>query len=233
MSYSPTEHASSEASTPGMSETVSPPTLTLDVVACDGADSAPIVVAAHSLGAEVRLSGSPEAWFEKAGRPGVEEPETPDVVAFLAGSDRMVSQRWIARAVASSADSRVLAVLSDAVPEHTMSVVNQGTHGLILLPLSSDRVTHHLREVLEPAARGQTSRLAAARHRRDMATLTTAELDVLTGMLDGMANKQIAQRLSIGLRTVELRRSKIMRKMNATGLAQLISFVCTARQGVA
>lgn len=231
MSYPSTEHANSGAQTSGIGEAVSPPTLTLDVVACDGADSAPIVVAAHSLGAEVRLSGSPEAWFEKAGRSGGEEPETPDVVVFIASGDRLVSQRWIARAVANSADSRVLAVISDAVPEHTMSVVNQGAHGLILLPLSSDRVTHHLREVLEPAARGQAARLAAARHRRDLATLTTAELDVLTGMLDGMANKQIAQRLSIGLRTVELRRSKIMRKMNATGLAQLISFVCNARQG--
>lgn len=212
-------------------QTAAPATLTLDVVACDGADSAPIVVAAHALGAEVRLSGSPEAWFEKAGRAGVEESDSPDVVAFIASGDRMVSQRWIARAAASSVDSRVLAVVSDPAPEHIMSVVSQGVNGLIMMPLGSERMAFHLREVLEPAARGQAARLAAAKHRRDMATLTPAELEVLDGMLDGMANKQIAQRLSIGLRTVELRRSKIMRKMNATGLAQLISFICTARQG--
>jgi len=232
MTYSTAQHAGSEAATSAAAESVSTPTLTLDVVACDGADSAPIVVAAHALGAEVRLSGSPEAWFEKAGRVGDEEGEAPDVVAFLASGDRMVTQRWIARASASSIDSRVLAVLSDAAPDHTMSVVSQGAHGLILMPLGSERIAFHLREVLEPAARGQAARLAAAKHRRDMATLTNAELEVLDGMLEGMANKQIAQRLSIGLRTVELRRSKIMRKMNATGLAQLISFICTARQSV-
>nr|WP_261361776.1 LuxR C-terminal-related transcriptional regulator [Aeoliella straminimaris] len=59
-----------------------------------------------------------------------------------------------------------------------------------------------------------------------MDLLTPAENEVVEAMLDGLANKQIAQRLSIGLRTVELRRSKIMRKMQAKSVAELVKFIC-------
>ncbi|MEN1679100.1 MAG: LuxR C-terminal-related transcriptional regulator [Planctomycetota bacterium] len=62
-----------------------------------------------------------------------------------------------------------------------------------------------------------------------LGTLTAAEDKVLDEMLAGMANKQIAQKLEIGLRTVELRRSKIMRKMHAKSLSELVKFVCVAR----
>lgn len=59
--------------------------------------------------------------------------------------------------------------------------------------------------------------------------LTPAEAQVLECMMSGMANKQIAQQLEIGLRTVELRRSKIMRKLEAKSLAELVKFVCIAK----
>jgi FixJ family two-component response regulator len=61
-----------------------------------------------------------------------------------------------------------------------------------------------------------------------LGSLTRAEKQVLDAMLEGMANKQIAQLLQIGLRTVELRRSKIMRKMEAKSLAELVRLVCEA-----
>lgn len=203
----------------------------MDVVACDGADTSAIVVAAHGLGAEVRLSNSPESWFEQQSRASTDESgESADLVAFVGGAERMVTQRWVARAAATASETHVLAVLIDASLDQVMSAVNQGARGLLVLPNSPDRVAFQLRELLDPAVRRQPERRAMSRHRRAMTTLTPAELDVLEGMLDGMANKQIAQRLSIGLRTVELRRSKIMKKMHATSLAQLISFVCIARQ---
>jgi len=41
-------------------------------------------------------------------------------------------------------------------------------------------------------------------------------------VMDGLPNKRIARELDIGLRTVELRRSNVMKKMNAESLAELI-----------
>jgi len=66
-------------------------------------------------------------------------------------------------------------------------------------------------------------------HRRERAdtesrleTLTPDELEVFRRLLAGHANKRIASDLDIGLRTVELRRSNIMKKMQATSLPDLV-----------
>lgn len=218
------------ASTPS-SDTEPAKAALLDVIACDGADTSAIVVAAHGLGAEVRLTNSPENWFEQQARPLADDSaQVADLVLFVGVAERMVTQRWVARAAKLAAQAHVVAVMIDASLEQVTTVVNQGARGLMVLPNSPERVAFQLRDLLEPAARRQPERQAMARHRRAMTTLTKAEIDVLDGMLEGLANKQIAQRLSIGLRTVELRRSKIMKKMGATSLAQLISFVCLAKQ---
>jgi two-component system response regulator FixJ len=53
-------------------------------------------------------------------------------------------------------------------------------------------------------------------------TLTEDEHAVMRKMLEGLPNKRIASDLDIGLRTVELRRSNIMKKMGAGSLAELV-----------
>jgi FixJ family two-component response regulator len=55
-----------------------------------------------------------------------------------------------------------------------------------------------------------------------LATLTEDEVSVLRKLLEGLPNKRIAVDLDIGLRTVELRRSNIMKKMQAASLPELV-----------
>ena len=54
------------------------------------------------------------------------------------------------------------------------------------------------------------------------ATLTSREKDILVRITDGQLNKQIAYELNIAQSTVETTRSKIMKKMQAKTMAQLI-----------
>lgn len=203
----------------------------VEVVSCDGSDSTAAVVPLHRLGAEVRQFGATEAWFEQLqGWASDPSHEPADLVVMVGAGERMAAQRWVVRGAAAAPTSLVAAALIDATPEQMMSVVNQGARGLLLLPNPADRIAPQLHELLRSALRCQKARRDEARHRRALATLSPAENDVLAGMLAGMPNKQVAQRLKIGLRTVELRRSKIMKKMRAKGLAQLISFVCAAQR---
>lgn len=60
--------------------------------------------------------------------------------------------------------------------------------------------------------------------RTRLKTLSAGEIDVLKKMIAGLPNKQIAAALDIGLRTVELRRANILKKMQADSLAELIRF---------
>jgi FixJ family two-component response regulator len=58
------------------------------------------------------------------------------------------------------------------------------------------------------------------RHR--MQRLTPGEHEVLRLLVEGRSNKAIAAELNVSVRTIEVRRSKLMKKMKAQSLAELI-----------
>jgi len=66
-----------------------------------------------------------------------------------------------------------------------------------------------------------TQRRKAARDR--VAVLTTRESDVLRGLLAGETNRQLAARLEISLRTVEMHRGNMMERLQVASLAEALS----------
>ena len=64
---------------------------------------------------------------------------------------------------------------------------------------------------------------------RRLALLTPREKEVLDGVVNGLANKQIARDLGISIKTVEVHRGQTMRKMRAGSVAELTRLVQTAR----
>ena len=71
----------------------------------------------------------------------------------------------------------------------------------------------------ENAAR--TARLALSR-------LTPRERDVLQGVVDGLANREIAARFGLSPRTVEMHRANMMRRSGASSVVELISIAHAA-----
>ncbi len=61
------------------------------------------------------------------------------------------------------------------------------------------------------------------------ALLTPRERDVMQGIVDGKLNKVIAYDLGISVKTVELHRSRVMKKMQVTSPAALVKMVLTRR----
>jgi two-component system, LuxR family, response regulator FixJ len=58
--------------------------------------------------------------------------------------------------------------------------------------------------------------------------LTNGEHDVLRLLIDGKSNKTIAAELELSVRTIEVRRAKLMKKMKAESLAELIRLTLSA-----
>ena len=58
--------------------------------------------------------------------------------------------------------------------------------------------------------------------------LTPGEHDVLRLLIDGKSNKAIAAELKLSVRTIEVRRAKLMKKMKAESLAELIRLTLAA-----
>lgn len=200
----------------------------VDIVSCDGADASLIVAAVQLTGADPQAVTTFESWLARV---PIIAPR-PDIVVLAGAASRIVSQRWVEQAHFVAPDIPILAAVADATIEHAASLVRQGTRGIIGIPADPQRLAGGIDWLVREAAATQTLRHSRAIHRRNFAKLSEGERRVLEVMLTGLANKQIAQQLKIGLRTVELRRSKIMKKMEATSLAQVICHICEA-DGVA
>ena len=77
---------------------------------------------------------------------------------------------------------------------------------------------------------GQTKRYAErAEIEHRLSTLSPRERDVLAGLVEGRANKQIAFDLGISPRTVEIYRANLMNKMQADSLSDLVRIALIAQ----
>lgn len=83
------------------------------------------------------------------------------------------------------------------------------------------------------SALGQDGRSFAADPLSDemtsrLASLSQRESQVLKGLMDGRTNKEIARELDLSSRTVEVYRAKLMTKMKAQSISELVRFAIKA-----
>jgi two-component system response regulator FixJ len=79
-----------------------------------------------------------------------------------------------------------------------------------------------VRRALERISTAEDQALAARETKRRLEQLTDRERQVLDLIVAGKANKVIAYELAISPRTVEIHRSRVMEKMDAGNLADLV-----------
>src|SRR5215467_2945673 len=95
-------------------------------------------------------------------------------------------------------------------------------------PFDDDLLVASVRAVLRQQE-GQTKRGAErAEIEQRISSLSGREKDVLTGLIEGRANKQIAFDLGISPRTVEIYRANLMNKMQADSLSALVRMALLA-----
>lgn len=115
----------------------------------------------------------------------------------------------------------ILATAHSDVPM-AIKAMKDGAFDFHEKPIDNQKILESVRSALAH----QTSRLSD----RDQITsvreafqqLTPREYDVYARVVDGAMNKQIAYDLGISQRTVEVHRAKVMEKMSARNLADLI-----------
>lgn len=91
-----------------------------------------------------------------------------------------------------------------------------------------------LLDLVQGALKGEAEQREREDERRSVLNrlrlLTPREEEVMELVVDGQANKVIANRLGISQRTVEIHRSQVMQKMEAASLAELVRMVLLARE---
>jgi FixJ family two-component response regulator len=107
------------------------------------------------------------------------------------------------------------------VPLSVMAM-KAGAMDFIEKPFSNEVLLANVQEAFRRLVDEQQkkSRKSAILHRYEM--LTPREKEILTFIVEGISNKNLAKRLQISNRTIEVHRSRIMHKMQANSLPDLV-----------
>ncbi|MBU4400872.1 MAG: response regulator [Planctomycetes bacterium] len=95
-------------------------------------------------------------------------------------------------------------------------------------PCRDQQLWEAIQEALKWDNQHRQSLALRSKVRDRLQRLTSGEHDVLRLLIDGKSNKTIAAELNLSVRTIEVRRAKLMKKMKADSLAELIRLTLAA-----
>ncbi len=119
----------------------------------------------------------------------------------------------------------VVAIVPRGDVRAAVTALHWGALNAVEFPLAAGELLACVREATElgwPPT--ESAKLPDVRRNR-LKELSPSEMAVLEGVVNGKPNKSIAAELGVSLRTVELRRAKLMKALEVNSLAELIRLV--------
>jgi FixJ family two-component response regulator len=112
-----------------------------------------------------------------------------------------------------------------------VAALKKGAVDFIEKPFSEADMLRLIEHCLERERSSRDKRRLEAETARRLEQLTQREREVLDLIIAGRLNKQIADVLGISIKTVEVHRARVMEKMGAHSLAELVQHVVTVDPG--
>ncbi|MCT8136876.1 response regulator transcription factor [Anaerobacillus sp. CMMVII] len=126
-------------------------------------------------------------------------------------------------------DIKVLILTMHSHEEYFMSAIREGADGYLLKDAPSEQVVEAVRTVMRGEGvihPSMTKKLLTFHQQQTTATreteLTEREKEVLTCLVRGLSNKEIAEQLFISDKTVKIHVSKIFKKINVKSRSQAV-----------
>jgi two-component system, NarL family, nitrate/nitrite response regulator NarL len=127
--------------------------------------------------------------------------------------------------------TKVLVLSMHSNSEYVMRIIQSGASGYVLKEAPTEELVRAIEVVNAGEAffSPEVARVALNKYVRGGAEtpgaqLTNREREVLVQIAEGLSNKEIANKLGVGVRTVETHRERIMRKLNIHSVAGLTKF---------
>ena len=106
--------------------------------------------------------------------------------------------------------------------ELAVQAIKLGAHDFIEKPFKNDRLLGSIRSALSVSEKALQQQAGLDELRERYASLSERQRDTMHLLIQGLSNKEIAQRLGISPRTVEIHRTWVMSKMSAKTLVDLV-----------
>ena len=116
----------------------------------------------------------------------------------------------------------VIVVTGHGDVQMAVRAMRAGALDFIEKPFHDQQLLDRVHEALERSARAHDDTGEHEQLRGRYASLTEREREILGYVVDGRANKRIADELGLSIRTVETHRARIMSKLGATSLSHLV-----------
>ncbi len=188
---------------------------TVDIVADDDELAALLPLLAAD-GAKTRLFSSAETFLETFDR------NAPTVLVSsveLPGLNGLELQAYLNEINASTP---VIFITRNASVSVAVQALRAGAYDFIEDPTDCERVLDSVRQALAVVASRPLPLPSKTVVAQRLGNLTEREREVLSHLLEGKMNKEIADVLSVSRRTIEVHRARIREKMQARGIADLL-----------
>jgi two-component system response regulator FixJ len=129
----------------------------------------------------------------------------------------------------SSKGIRIPVIIMTGHGDIAMAVraMKAGARDFIEKPFRNQVLLDRIQEAIEEAAQNQRKQIEEAKVAERLGLLTPRERETMELLVEGKLNKQVAAELNISVRTVEAHRAKIMQKLGAKSLSELVRLAMT------
>lgn len=159
--------------------------------------------------------------------PAIYKPDRPGCLLLGIQAPEQDSLRTQQRLCEQGVDMPVIIIADYGDVSLAVAAMKQGALDFIEKPFNDQLLLDCVHHALTEDAARRRDRARRQEFQRRFETLTPREQDVLRRIAEGLSNQDIAMALSVSRKTVEVHRAKVMHKMRADTLAQLIRIAMT------
>ena len=189
---------------------------TIFLVDDDAAVRHALSVFLETCGYSVRTFLSAEAFLEEA------EDAAEGVMLLDQRMTGMSGLELQAELATRGIDLPIIFITGHGDVQMSVKAVKAGAIDFLEKPFSDEDLIASIREAFSRADDSKKHRDLIAELRKCHASLTAREREVMQYVVAGMSNRNLAEQLNVSDRTIEVHRSRVMKKMGADSLPDLV-----------
>jgi FixJ family two-component response regulator len=175
----------------------------------------------HSSGYAVETFASAREFLAREPHPG------PSCLVLDVRMPGLTGLELQERLVAGGRRMSIVFVTGHVDVPKSVQAMKAGAVDLLTKPVDAEDLIAAVHRCLAKSAQDLSAETRVAEVQRRVKSLTAREMEVFALVVTGMLNKQIAGALGIGEKTVKVHRARVMDKMRAGSVAELVRLADT------